>query len=375
MKKTLSTLWFKHLTSTHLIYNTCWEDPIIDRFLLEFDSNSDIFMISSAGDNSFDYLLDQPASIDCVDINPYQNSLLDLKCALFKNGSHEHLIELFLTGKTHNYTSIFKQIESDLDDFSSTFWESKKHWFSPNKGFYLHGLTGMFARFLKFLLKIKGLDDVIEKLMNEHSLEQRTFLYEECIKPTLWKGFSKHLWKSELILGFAGIPNTQSDSIPNLNEYIKSTIQNLFVTQGMQNNYFWRLYLEGKYSTECCPNYLKEDNFANIQSQIHKLSHSNDSVTTSLISSEKKYSHFILLDHQDWLIADGTNELESEWTALLHSAKPKAKILFRSVHKNLDFLPEFVKKKTRQISVDQNYLLENDRVGTYPSTFLLEANV
>ncbi|MEP1150584.1 MAG: BtaA family protein [Balneola sp.] len=375
MKKTLSTLWFKHLTSTHLIYNTCWEDPIIDRFLLEFDSSSDIFMISSAGDNSFDYLLDQPASIDCVDINPYQNSLLDLKCALFKNGSHEHLIELFLTGKTHNYTSIFKQVESDLDDFSSTFWESKKHWFSPNKGFYLQGLTGKFARFLKFLLKIKGLDEAVEKLMNEHSLEQRALLYEECIKPILWKGFSKHLWKSELILGFAGIPNTQIDSIPNLNEYIKSTIQNLFVTQGMQNNYFWRLYLEGKYSTECCPNYLKEDNFANIQSQIHKLSHSNDSVTTSLISNGKKYSHFILLDHQDWLIGDGTNELESEWTALLHSAKPKAKILFRSVHKNLDFLPEFVKKKTRQISVDQNYLLENDRVGTYPSTFLLEANV
>ena len=375
MKKTLSTLWFKHLTSTHLIYNTCWEDPIIDRFLLEFDSSSDIFMISSAGDNSFDYLLDQPASIDCVDINPYQNSLLDLKCALFKNGSHEHLIELFLTGKTPNYTSIFKQIESDLDDFSSTFWESKKHWFSPNKGFYLHGLTGKFARFLKFLLKIKGLDEAVEKLMNEHSLEQRALLYEECIKPTLWKGYSKHLWKSDLILGFAGIPNTQSDSIPNLNEYIKSTIQNLFVTQGMQHNYFWRLYLEGKYSTECCPNYLKEDNFECIRSQIHKLSYSNDSVNSSLVSSEKKYSHFILLDHQDWLIGNGTNELENEWTALLHSAKPKAKILFRSVHMNLDFLPEFVKKKTRQLPVDQNYLLENDRVGTYPSTFLLETNV
>lgn len=375
MKKALSTLWFKHLTSSYLIYNTCWEDPIIDRFLLELDQDSHVFTITSAGDNLFDYLLDNPASIDCVDINPYQNSLLNLKCTLFKNGNVVHLRELFLTGKSENYAIIFEQIEPELSAFSSAFWNKKKDWFSPNKGFYRQGLTGWFARFLNFLLDVKRLRPIIKKLVAEPSKEQRTTLFEKHIEPILWKGLSKHFWKSDLVLGFAGIPTTQSDSITDLNDYMKTTIRNLFVSQGMQSNYFWKLYIEGRYSEECCPNYLKTENFDHIKSQMHKLNCENLSVTSCLNSTEKKYSHFVLLDHQDWLIGSGTDDLEQEWTALLQSAQPGAKILFRSVHKNLHFLPDFVKETTKVIPIDQNYLLQNDRVGTYPSTFLLETRV
>lgn len=375
MEKKISTLWFKYLTSKYLIYNTCWEDPSIDRFLLDLKPSSDIFMISSAGDNAFDYLLDNPSSIDSVDINPYQNALLDLKCALFKNGNHEHLKELFLTGKSIHYQTIFNTIENELDGFSSAFWNSRMYWFSPEKGFYHQGLTGWFARFLNSLIDLKGLRSAVDQLIQEDSNIRRTRLFNEKIEPILWKGFSKVLWKSDLVLGFAGIPSTQSSSIPDLNDYMKGTIRNLFVDRGVHSNYFWRLYLDGRYSEECCPNYLKAEYFESISKQLHKLSFSNETVTLFLNSVNKKYDHFILLDHQDWLIGNGTNELEKEWIALINSSKPKAKILFRSVHKDLHFLPDFVKERTSVIPIDQNYLRQNDRVGTYPSTFILEVDV
>lgn len=83
----------------------------------------------------------------------------------------------------------------------------------------------------------------------------------------------------------------------------------------------------------------------------------------------------MLLDHQDWLVGNGTDQLEKEWIAILKSAKPKAKILMRSVHKNLEFLPPFVQSKVKSVPISQDYLLQNDRVGTYPSTFLLELDV
>ncbi len=156
---------------------------------------------------------------------------------------------------------------------------------------------------------------------------------------------------------------------------MRATIRNLFVERGVHSDYFWRLYLNGQYSVKCCPNYLKEEHFKSINSQLHKLSFSTATVTSFLNSTDKKYSHFILLDHQDWLIGSGTKELEEEWIAIIKAAKPKAKVLFRSVHKNLHFLPNFVSERISVIPIDQNYLLQNDRVGTYPSTFVLEVDV
>ena len=375
MKNSLSTLWFRYLTSRYLIYNTCWEDPQIDRFLLEIDPSSDVFMITSAGDNTFDYLLDKPKSIDCVDINPHQNALLELKCALFENGNHEHLIGLFMTGKSRDYLDIYNSVQNSLDPNSHKFWDNHIRWFSSENGFYQNGLTGYFARILNLLLKIKGLKDAVTKLIDEPSLLIRADIFTNEIEPALWNGFSKYFWKSELVLNLAGIPSTQRKSIPELNEYMKKTLWNLFVDQGMNDNYFWKLYLEGYYTETCCPEYLKKENFKVIKSQLNKINRSTQSVTKLLHSSEKKYSHFVLLDHQDWLVGNGTDDLEKEWQAIIKSSKSNAKILFRSVHNDLHFLPDFVKLKTQQIKLDTEYLKRNDRVGTYPSTFLLTVHV
>lgn len=375
MKNSLSNLWFKYLTSHFLIYNTSWEDPEIDRNLINLHPSSDLLMITSAGDNAFDYLLDNPRSIDSLDINPYQNALLDLKCALFEFGNFEYLSSMFLTGKTKHYQSIFNDIKHLLTSHSLKFWSNNIHWFSPEQGFYNSGLTGYFARFLNFLIDIKRLRSAIDSIITETSPDERARIFKTEIAPSLWQGFSQYLWKSKFILSLAGVPDTQRSSITNLNEYMKTTLWNLFVEQGVNNNYFWKLYLEGNYSENCQPNYLKEENFEKIRSQLNNLSVSTGTVTDFLNASSKKYSHFVLLDHQDWLFGNGTNQLKKEWIAILKSAKPKAKILMRSVHKNPEFLPQFVQSRVKSVPLSKDYLLQSDRVGTYPSTFLLEVDV
>ena len=75
---------FQRVHGNNLVYNTCWEDPRCDRELMEFNDESEIVMITSAGCNALDYLIDQPASVNCIDVNPRQNALLQLKLAFFK---------------------------------------------------------------------------------------------------------------------------------------------------------------------------------------------------------------------------------------------------------------------------------------------------
>ena len=77
LKQRAYDAWFRHTHQSRLIYNTCWEDPRADRAMLRLDSASEIAMITSAGCNALDYLLDDPAAIHCVDMNPRQNALLD----------------------------------------------------------------------------------------------------------------------------------------------------------------------------------------------------------------------------------------------------------------------------------------------------------
>ena len=92
---------FHNIHNRNLVYNTCWEDPRCDRELLELDANSQVVMITSAGCNALDYLLDEPASIHCIDMNPRQNHLLELKLAGIRSLSFETFFDLFGRGRAH----------------------------------------------------------------------------------------------------------------------------------------------------------------------------------------------------------------------------------------------------------------------------------
>ena len=74
---TISEKVFQRIHGNNLVYNTCWEDPRCDRQLLQLDAQSRVVMLTSAGCNALDYLLDDPTEVHCVDLNPRQNALLD----------------------------------------------------------------------------------------------------------------------------------------------------------------------------------------------------------------------------------------------------------------------------------------------------------
>ena len=51
----------------------------MDRRWMKLDASSRVLMITSAGCNALDYLLDDPKKVVCVDLNYRQNALLELK--------------------------------------------------------------------------------------------------------------------------------------------------------------------------------------------------------------------------------------------------------------------------------------------------------
>jgi S-adenosylmethionine-diacylglycerol 3-amino-3-carboxypropyl transferase len=80
-----------------------------------------------------------------------------------------------------------------------------------------------------------------------------------------------------------------------------------------------------------------------------------------------KYSHYVLLDHQDWLAWHDPVALQEEWDLILANSRPGTKILMRSAGLDLSFVPEEVQARVTFHPEVTEGLHRVDRVGTYGS--------
>ncbi|MDZ7681171.1 MAG: BtaA family protein [Fodinibius sp.] len=374
----LQKRFFDTVVSNNLVYNTCWEDPRVDRDLLNLDANSRVVMLSSAGCNALDYLLDDVHQIHCVDSNPAQNALLELKKALFKNGNYQLLWDFFGAGQKQGAELIYhRQLRPVLPDRARSYWNQHIGSFIPTSNqpsFYFSGTSGKFAHLIHRRIQRQGLQQAIQSLLNAQSLKEQTYYFDE-IEPQLWNPFTKWLIRQPATMAMLGVPATQQQMIEDeyeggLIQFIRSSIRKVFTTQPIGDNYFWHVYLTGSYAPDCCPNYLLERNFAPLVRRVNRI----DTHTTSLLDFLKRnpgnYSHFVLLDHQDWLAYTQPDLLAKEWTQILSNAQQGARILFRSAGATLDFLPDFVFKAVEFRPKLTAQAHQRDRVGTYEATHL-----
>ncbi len=365
----LSKLWFNFIHNNFLIYNICWEDSDVDRHLLQINADTSLLTITSAGCNVLNYLLDNPKSVHCVDINPKQTALLELKVAFIKHGDFDLFFSFFGNGKTQDYKSGYQRVRAYLSPPSQKFWDSHIHYFQPNgKGLFYHGGSGLFARFLNRTIDKKGIRNLVDQIIYEDSKGVREELLKE-IKKKLWSGPEQNLWKSSFILSLAGIPESQREAIGDINEFMKQVLHHVFVDQKPINNYFWRVYLEGHFTKVCCPDYLKEENFELLKSNIEKLHISTDGIHRFLEQSTQHFTQVVLLDYMDWLVERDEPQLKRDWERILNQTYTGSNILFRTAYSNVDFLPDFALEKMNLEQVPPILINQNDRVGTYTGTW------
>jgi S-adenosylmethionine-diacylglycerol 3-amino-3-carboxypropyl transferase len=91
-----------------------------------------------------------------------------------------------------------------------------------------------------------------------------------------------------------------------------------------------------------------------------------------LKSHRGKYSHFVLLDHQDWLAWHRPEELREEWELILANSRPGTRILLRSAGLDADFIPADISERLVFHKAITERLHQTDRVGTYGSLHLAE---
>lgn len=369
MSSIFAKIWFNFIHTNFLVYNICWEDSDVDRELLQINSKTELLTITSAGCNVLNYLLDSPHSIHCVDINPKQTALLELKVALIRNGDFELFFDFFGHGKSIHFLSTYRKVCDELSPASKSFWDSHIHYFKPQgKGLFYSGASGLFALFLNHTIDRKDLREIIKELINENKQDRRIELFEK-VKVELWTGFESMLWKSPLILSLAGVPKSQREAIGDVNEFMKQALHDIFVEQSAASNYFWKVYLEGSFTKNCCPDYLKEDNFEFLRENIHKIHIETGGIDSYLANTNQTFTHAVLLDYLDWLVGNNEHQLNSHWKHILQHTESGTNILFRTAYPETDFIPDFVTQKMKLKQIDPKWVSKNDKVGTYSGTY------
>jgi S-adenosylmethionine-diacylglycerol 3-amino-3-carboxypropyl transferase len=373
--------FFRKVHGGRLIYNACWEDPRIDRRLLHLDNRSKVVMITSAGCNALDYLLDDPAEIHAVDVNPRQNAVLQLKLALLMQGDYEDLESAFGYGYHQAFGKLLESLWSYLPEFATDFWRSKQRYFAPRglrDSFYYHGTAGEAALLLRtWLLGAKRtVRHAMYELFEADNLDDQKKIFRR-IEPNLWDRVTSWIIGQPVMMTMMGVPRPQVQLIAQstaggVAAYVREKVKHVLTEIFTSDNYFWRVYLHGRYTKSCCPNYLKEENHEALRERSERVKTYDSTLAAFLKANPGEYTHFILLDHQDWMAHHAREALLEEWALILENSTPGTKILMRSAGMDVGFLPGLVNKAVRFFPHLTEGLHLQDRVGTYGSTHLAE---
>ncbi|EEP76731.1 conserved hypothetical protein [Uncinocarpus reesii 1704] len=358
-------IWYDELHPKHTqfnneyIYAFTWEDPRVDHQLLSINNEDVILAISSAGDNILDYLQYSPRKIHAVDLNPNQNHLLELKVASFTALSYLDVWKMFGEGKHPQFRELLlSKLSPHLSSQAFQFWLDHSDIFTSTsgKGLYETGGSRHALKMVRYLSKIFGLDTEIKRLCEAQTLDEQREIWPGIRKILLSKalhwavvGTEWFAWKA------AGVPPPQRNMIitdfmvrhglsggvkkPSdvsgeaIWQYVVDTLDPVVNDTLLSNdNYFYFLCLQGKYSRRCHPSYLTPKAHVKLSTpgafdglRIH-----TDEINEVIARiTPGTLTIAVIMDSMDWFDPEGT-AAATQARAFNHVLKMDGRILLRS---------------------------------------------
>lgn len=387
----INSRMFNIVHRNNLVYNTCWEDPRLDRVALELGPDATVLMITSAGCNALDYALTGPKQIYAVDMNPRQNALLELKIAGIRQLDYSQFFQMFGRGYLPQVRDLYgKQLRPQLSPWSQRYWDQYIKFFAhPQRSFYFRGTSGYFARLMNWYVdRVLKIRPEVNEILKTDSVDHQRATYRDKIRPKLWTRSLRFAMGRDTTLSLVGVPRDQRKQVERNYEggivrFVQDCVDAVFGELPFQDNYFWRVYLTGQYLPQCCPEYLREENFTRLkQGLVDRVQVHTNSLQGFLEQHPVEINRFVLLDHMDWLSAHLLPLLELEWQWIARRSGPGTRMIWRSGGLKTDFVDRVrvdYQGKSREIGELLQYhqqlaeqLHAKDRVHTYGSFYIAD---
>ncbi|KAL1976867.1 hypothetical protein VTN31DRAFT_3149 [Thermomyces dupontii] len=383
------------------IYAFNWEDPRVDHELLNISTDDVILAITSAGDNILDYLQRSPRRIHAVDLNPNQNHLLELKVAAFSALGYKDFWQIFGEGKHPQFRELLlTKLSPHLSSQAFQFWLEHTHVFTSksSRGLYETGGSRLAIKLVRYLLWFNGLTGTTRRFCEAPTLKEQRKLWPKLRRVLLSKILHWAIVKTEWFTWkAAGVPCTQRNMIIEdflqrkgvsggikqnkdvsgqaIWEYVVNTLDPVAKETLMSNdNYFYYLCLQGRFSRRCHPTYLtpkahdklsKPGAFDGLRIHTDGL----DEVIARI--APRTLTIAVIMDSMDWF--DPSSDAASQQVCKLNRAlKLGGRVLLRSASIEPWYIKDFKENgfEPRRVGARTpgNCI---DRVNMYASTWLI----
>lgn len=294
------------------IYGFTWEDPYVDVEHMNIKTTDSVLCITSAGDNALHYAIAaKPRRIHCVDMNPCQGHLLELKLACIASLTFEEFWKLFGEGKCDNFAELLDtKISPYLSSHAYQFWRLNTHCW--NRNFYFRGYSGHALRLAKIAFSLFNVNKSAVAMCQTASIEEQQKIWESSLRRTLINPTLINLFLSNpaFLWNALGVPVNQMncfrDEDVSAGQYAVDTLDPIVKHSLLKtDNYHYHLCLTGRYTPESCPLYLKPEAFASLQSNAARALDAFRLHTDSIVHvlrglEDDSLTHAIVMDHMDW---------------------------------------------------------------------------
>jgi betaine lipid synthase len=294
------------------IYGFTWEDPYVDMQHLSLGKDDSILCITSAGDNALHYAIAaEPQRIHCVDMNACQGHLLELKLACIAALEYDEFWSLFGAGRNKRFAELLEsKISPYLSSHAYQFWRLNNHYF--DKAFYFRGYTGHALRVAKLAFTLAGVRRHVDAFCSASTLQEQQSIWDKHLRSTMINRKMIQLFfrNPAFLWNALGVPMNQyncfRDEGVSVEQYAIDTLDSMPSRALVSNeNYHYKVCLQGSYSPQSCPLYLKPEGFKKLKQESARLLdtfrlHTNSIVNVLRGFQDGSLTRAITMDHMDW---------------------------------------------------------------------------
>jgi betaine lipid synthase len=266
------------------IYAFTWEDTRTDERLLKLGPDDKVIAITSAGDNVLSYLMQSPARVHAVDLNPTQNHLLELKAASYSALPYEDFWKIFGDGKHPNFRELLiSKLSPHLSSRAFQYWLKNVHVFQNSGGYGLYDTGGSrhAIRVFRWVARLFGLRSSVKQVLESKTLNEQREVWRYSIRPALLSKLVCNLVVAQesFLWAALGVPKNQLAMIENdhaqsdlvkgpkptakntrshaIWHYMVNTLDPVAEeTHIAEDNPYYYVCMAGQFSPKCHPDYL-----------------------------------------------------------------------------------------------------------------------
>lgn len=266
-------MWFTRRPGVFdgVLYAQCWEDPEIDRAAFKTRPGDRMFTITSGGCNALAFLLDDPASVVALDLNPHQSHLLELKVVALRALSYDDLLAFMGVTDHRDRLALYAGLRDRLSPSARAFWDAHRR--EIRRGVIHAGRYERYMRLLGMITRWLVGRTTVERMFATTDPSERERLYDTEWATRRWTWFTRVFLSRRLMtLLFDKAFFAQLERSFSFGDHFRSVVRDALTRLPLRDSTFLSYAFLGRYYDQHhLPPYLRREHIDAIRARLDRL--------------------------------------------------------------------------------------------------------